>query len=293
MQIINTQSPESQALLGQIVDNTLPLSYSSIKRLLDSPYRFFEHKLTPPNETNPLMLGKLFDEVILANEHTKDRILIAPKDANGNELNGNTKAFQQLKEQAAVANKLLVREADYQDAEIIYNRLKMGIGRSIIINALFDPTTQRKHAFTTTAHFKDIEGESFTIPLRGELDAYAPDYDMIIDLKSSSRAKFYGYAREFEALNYDLQGAVYAYAKFGAHQASTGAYEFAHILIDTNAGDFELYEIPPHRKRHGYELFKAGIAIYREIQIKLQIFGQELFEDYCKFQPNFNSKILY
>ena len=292
MQIINPNSPEAQTLFEQIVNNTLPLSYSSLKRLLISPYSFFEYKLTPPTETNPLMLGKLFDEVILANEYTDARIMIAPLDAEGNELNGNTKEFKALKKECADKNMLLVRTADYQDAQIIYQRLRMSVGRVRMISALFDPTTKRKFSFQSEVKF-NIAGKEFTIPLRGEVDAYAPEYDMIIDLKSSSRAKFYGYAREFEQLRYDLQGAVYAYAMFGADIASRGAYEFAHVLIDTNDGTYKNIEIPPQRKRHGYALLKEAVAAYRQIQTNLQFLGKEAFESYCEFQPDYTVEVLF
>jgi len=260
MQTIDTETPEFRALVGRIIANKEPLSYSSIKTLLgdNAGYNFFAYKLHEKKETSALALGQMYDTVILDPENTARNLLIV-----ADELGGNTKAYRELKEQAEKEGKELVRLADYQTAVFVRESIERGISKNLegVIGAIFSAEAPKKKKFEQSLFFEfpyiEMRENStgFCLPFRGEADVYAPNIDAIIDLKSTSRSKFgrWQYAKQFEDLHYDLQGAIYTRV--------FNCKDFYHVLVDTNTANVRVYKIPQTRLEEGKrKLFDAALV---------------------------------
>ena len=303
MQIIDTETPDFRALVGRIIANKEPLSYSSIKTLLgdNSAYSFFSYKLHEKKETSALALGQMYDTVILDPENTAKNLLIV-----ADELGGNTKEYRGLKEQAEVEGRELVRVSDYQTALLVRDSIQRGIDKNLegVIRAIFDPHAPKKKKFDQTLSFEFAQSEPqktgsfFNLPFRGEADVYAPQIDAIIDLKSTSRSKFgrWQYSKQFDELHYDLQGAIYT--------SVFNCADFYHVLVDTNTANLRVYQIPQIRLQEGKKKLLEAAREYEYMRFILsELVGEspnglecadvrKQIGNYLEFQQDYTTHIL-
>lgn len=204
--------------VNAILSGAREWSYSSVTNFLKSPRHFYISRTDPPKQTKAMIEGQQFHMAVLEPELFKETYWVfddfekvAELIAGGSKKPRATSEYKRWKEEQEIKN--LGKEII--DAELYKTFLKMG--DELRNNDASGPLMAQLTG-TETKHKCEIDGIKFICKIDGEgenidetLDYPLGEYT--VDVKKVADARFNKVKWDIFDRNYDMQGALYTFAK--------------------------------------------------------------------------------
>jgi exodeoxyribonuclease VIII len=218
--------------------NTLALSSSSCKMLLDSPKTFHNYMKYGNSENSPaLLMGRIIHVMILEPQNFEkifEVVDVASK---------NTKKY---KEAQADTTKTCITTKDLQAGE----RMADAFNRNeVALSYLSDAECE--------VPMVDLVGG---FPFRGKADIQRGSE--IIDIKTTTDLKAFRYSAD--KYGYDLQCYIYC------NLFKTSYKDFTFIALDKSSTDIGIYDVSEEFYKRGEYKFNRAIGLYRDFFVNNQ-----------------------
>lgn len=215
-----------------VKEQTLRLSYSSLKNLLDSPKHFLDYFTQPRKESEAMKLGTLVHCLILEPAKFTERYFIADKPDQRTKIGKESWALSL----ELAGDKILISGELYEQAESMANAVE-----SHFEHHLFEDVTDFEKPFS-------IEYRGHKI--QGIVDAIG---SVIIDLKTTANANPKKFKWSFFDFRYHVQAAIYTLAF-----PERPYYIFA---VDANC-HVSVHEVSQETIALGMQLFNQALDQY-------------------------------
>lgn len=227
--------------------NTLALSSSSLKMLLDSPKTFYNvRKYGQSNNSPALLMGNIIHTMILEPEKFDDIFEIVDVASK------NTKKYKEANENTT---KKCITTKDLQAGE----RIADAFNRNYHAMEFLKGSEAEKPMVDILGGF----------PFRGKADIWNKDY--IADIKTTTDLKAFRYSAD--KYGYDLQAYIYCNLFNKSYQ------DFYFIALDKASCDIGIYDVSEEFYKRGEAKFNRAIATYKDFFIKNEDLDSYIIRD--------------
>ena len=216
--------------------NTLALSSSSLKMLLDSPKTFYNVRTYGQANNSPaLLMGNIIHTMILEPEKFDDIFEVVDVASK------NTKKYKEANENT---DKKCITKKDLEAGE----RIADAFNRNYHAMEFLKGSEAEKPMVDILGGF----------PFRGKADIWNKDY--IADIKTTTDLKAFRYSAD--KYGYDLQAYIYCNLFNKSYQ------DFYFIALDKGSCDIGIYDVSEEFYKRGEAKFNRAIATYRDFFVK-------------------------
>jgi len=211
------------------------LNYSLLKNIQDSPSKAKWRQMNPKEPTAAMKLGTMMHYAVLEPDKFLDLYTVAPT------VNKRTKAGRDELAEIESSGKTPLAKDVYDDAITLAHRVNSGhIGRYI------------KNAEFETSWFADHD---FGVRVKGRLDAWLPEKNIIVDLKTCQSASPWEFGKQVRERRYDAQAAFYCdlVAKITGQQVSGYLWLAVETTEDKDVAAYLCDEALLQKGRRDYE----------------------------------------